>query len=192
MGLPPTACSTCFLIQSGTTSPRMALSQMGWDLPSQSLIRKRCHKQTHEPLWRRHFLSWASLFSDGSSLYQVDKNHQCFTIHFLFLSYWWPQTSCPSSSRTRTYSHSLLPTQSVTILVDLTAFFKLFFSYPIALSGNSWIWQQGQIQGAFRKLHVVLCQTKNAIHDLVFSCHICKVSWIDTKYAKCYHVCAEL
>jgi hypothetical protein len=62
------ACSTCFLIEPGTTSLGMEPPTMGWTLSRQSLIEKIPYSWIS---WR-HFLSWGSLFLDDSSLCQAD------------------------------------------------------------------------------------------------------------------------
>ena len=68
----PMACSTCFIIKLGTTSPGVAPPTMGWALPHQSLIKKMPHRLAYSPILWRCFLSWASFLLDGSSLCQVD------------------------------------------------------------------------------------------------------------------------
>ena len=67
-GLPPLACSACFLIKPKTTSPRMAPTTMGWALPPWSLVEKMPY------IWIswRQFLNWGSFLCDNSSLCQVD------------------------------------------------------------------------------------------------------------------------
>jgi hypothetical protein len=65
-GLPPLACSACFLIKPKTTSPEMSPPTRG--PPSWSLIKKMPY------IWIswRHFPNWSSFLCDNSSLCQVD------------------------------------------------------------------------------------------------------------------------
>jgi hypothetical protein len=64
------ACSTCFLIEPGTTNPRMVLPTIGWVLPSWLQF------ETHSWISWRYFLNWVSFLSDDCSLCQVDTQNQ--------------------------------------------------------------------------------------------------------------------
>jgi hypothetical protein len=54
-GLPPTACSACFLIEPRTTRPGITPLPMGWALPRQALVKKMPHRLAHSPAFRKAF-----------------------------------------------------------------------------------------------------------------------------------------
>lgn len=66
------AYSACFLIQPRTASPGAKLLTVGWVLPRQSLIKKTPHELAYRPFRGGIFLNCGSLFSDNSSLCQLD------------------------------------------------------------------------------------------------------------------------
>ena len=68
----PMACSACFLIQPGTTSPWLALPTMGWAFSYQSLVKKTVSRLACSQFLWRHFLSHGSVLSEDYSLCQLD------------------------------------------------------------------------------------------------------------------------
>lgn len=79
------ACSSCFLVPSGTTFP--GITKMPWALPHQKSIRKYL---TDLPtgFWWNHFLNSESLFPYLPRLYQPNQQNQKKNVtRTLFLSY---------------------------------------------------------------------------------------------------------
>ena len=97
IGLLPLACSACFLIESRSTSPEMALLSMGWDLPYQLLTKKCLTAGSHEGISLTEVpsslmtLSWSSWLTKPASTSSLAECHwvqlwelDCF-LYFLWL-----------------------------------------------------------------------------------------------------------
>lgn len=65
---------SAFLMQHRTVCSGVVTPIAGWVLPHRSLVKRMFHTLAYWLFWWRAFLSWGSLFSGNSSLFQMDKN----------------------------------------------------------------------------------------------------------------------